>query len=170
VNGERPRPSDNDYDWLGPGVYFWEANPDRAIEFAREVALRKRNAKARVAVVGAAIDLGLCFDLTTSAGVQFLKGAYESLVELFEFQRTPLPQNLEDGRRKLDCAVVRRFHRIRVENDLPQVDTVRGLFVEGAPLYKGAGFHEKTHTQIVVCNTECIKGFFRVPGFDFGKV
>lgn len=21
------RKSDNDYDWLGPGTYFWEANP-----------------------------------------------------------------------------------------------------------------------------------------------
>ena len=23
------KPSENDYDWLGPGIYFWEANPLR---------------------------------------------------------------------------------------------------------------------------------------------
>ena len=28
--------SDNDYDWLGPGIYFWEANPLRGLEFAQE--------------------------------------------------------------------------------------------------------------------------------------
>ncbi len=25
------RSSANDYDWLGPGVYFWENSPERAI-------------------------------------------------------------------------------------------------------------------------------------------
>lgn len=28
------RSSDNDYDWLGPGIYFWENNPKRAIDYA----------------------------------------------------------------------------------------------------------------------------------------
>ena len=27
--------SDNDYDWLGHGIYFWENNPERALEFAQ---------------------------------------------------------------------------------------------------------------------------------------
>ena len=27
-------PSNNDYDWLGGGVYFWENNYVRALEFA----------------------------------------------------------------------------------------------------------------------------------------
>lgn len=26
-------PSTNDYDWLGNGIYFWEANPLRALDF-----------------------------------------------------------------------------------------------------------------------------------------
>jgi hypothetical protein len=30
------KPSNNDYDWLGPGIYFWEANPLRGLEFAEE--------------------------------------------------------------------------------------------------------------------------------------
>ena len=29
------RPSENAYDWLGAGIYFWEANPDRALDWAR---------------------------------------------------------------------------------------------------------------------------------------
>ena len=26
--------SDNTYDWLGHGIYFWENSPSRALEFA----------------------------------------------------------------------------------------------------------------------------------------
>jgi len=35
--------SENDYDWLGHGVYFWENNPQRAMDFrsAREHAQRR---------------------------------------------------------------------------------------------------------------------------------
>ena len=29
------RPSTNDYDWLGHGIYFWESNPRRALETPR---------------------------------------------------------------------------------------------------------------------------------------
>lgn len=28
-------PSDNMYDWLGGGIYFWENDPIRAFEFAK---------------------------------------------------------------------------------------------------------------------------------------
>ena len=43
------------------------------------------------------------------------------------------------------------------------IASVRGAFVEGEPVYEGAGFREKTHIQICVCNTFNIKGVFRVP-------
>ena len=44
----------------------------------------------------------------------------------------------------------------------PPADTVKGIFVEGPPVYEGSGFHEKTHTQICVCNASRVKGVFRV--------
>ena len=50
--GEPFEPSDNDYDWLGPGVYFWESNPLHGLEFAVEVSKRYLRA---------------CFDLEHSA-------------------------------------------------------------------------------------------------------
>jgi hypothetical protein len=28
--------SDKDYDWLGPGAYFWESDPKRALEWAQD--------------------------------------------------------------------------------------------------------------------------------------
>jgi len=27
--------SDRDFDWLGPGAYFWESDPKRALEWAQ---------------------------------------------------------------------------------------------------------------------------------------
>jgi len=61
-------------------------------------------------------------------------------------------------RRNLDCAVIRHLHTILETQGLPAVDTVKGVFTEGKPIYPGAGFDEKTHIQIVVRNQLCIKG------------
>jgi hypothetical protein len=32
--------STNDYDWLGSGIYFWENNEERAMEWAVELSKR----------------------------------------------------------------------------------------------------------------------------------
>jgi len=69
LKGAAFKPSDNDYDWLGPGIYFWEANPRRALEFATETANRRGAGTSKPFVIGAIIDLGLCLDLTTSSGL-----------------------------------------------------------------------------------------------------
>jgi hypothetical protein len=58
--GEPFRPSKNDFDWLGHGVYFWERGLDRAWRWAQR---RSANAGTTPAVVGAIIQLGSCFDL-----------------------------------------------------------------------------------------------------------
>jgi len=58
------KPSSNLWDWLGEGIYFWEQNPERAWQFAEEQ--RERRKIAHPSVIGAFIQLGRCFDLTTS--------------------------------------------------------------------------------------------------------
>lgn len=164
INGARFKASDNDFDWLGPGVYFWEANPLRGIEYAAESMKRKGSKIKEPFVVGAVIDLGVCLDLTTSLGIQIVKRGFESLSRLNEEARTPMPANTADRlRRRLDCAVVRRVHAIFEEEKFAPFDSIRGVFTEGDPAYAGAGFQEKTHIQIAVKNPGCIKGVFRVP-------
>lgn len=159
------KPSKNDYDWLGPGIYFWEANPVRALEFAGEIKVSDRGPKIdEPAVVGTVIDLGLCLDLTTTAGAQHVGSAYERLIEIAETAGYELPVNSPDRlRRNRDCAVIRLLHDIREQAGEAPVDTVRGVFVEGEPIYEGSGFYAKTHIQICVCNPSSIKGIFRVP-------
>lgn len=164
LQGEPFKLSNNEYDWLGPGIYFWEANPQRGLDFAREAAQRKTSSIAEPFVIGAVIDLGLCLDLITSAGVEWIRIAYASLIEVTTSAGLALPANSKDRlRHNLDCAVIRRLHRILEAAGLPPVDTLKGVFTEGSPVYPTAGFEEKTHIQIAVRNPFCIKGVFRVP-------
>jgi len=161
LDGDAFKPSNNDYDWLGPGIYFWEANPVRGVEFAREQ--RRKNIKEAF-VVGAVIELGWCLDLSTTGGIQLVATAHDLLVTETRTAGVELPTNSGDSlRRNLDCAVMRRVHAILEALGVAPVDTVRGVFIEGKPIYETAGFHAKTHIQIAVCNPACIKGAFRVP-------
>ena len=53
--------SDKEYDWLGPGVYFWQNDPRRAREWAEDKVARSQYADPFV--IGAVIDFGNCLDL-----------------------------------------------------------------------------------------------------------
>jgi hypothetical protein len=168
-HSEQLKPSENDYDWLGGGTYFWEANPVRGLEFAHQLQMRRRGGANEIKapyVIGAVIDLRFCLDLMSSTGMRAVQQSYRELSDAFAKASKDLPAN-ERGEdllfRRLDCAVINYLHAIRKRTGDAPFDTVRGLFVEGEPAYPGAGFRAKTHTQICVRNIECIKGVFRVP-------
>lgn len=166
--------SDRDYDWLGPGIYFWESDPVRAMEWALAKAVKGE--VSAPFVIGAVIDLGNCLDLLLRDSIQLLSIAFESFSELRRAGGLAIPENRDPrtvgGGDKLlrfrDCAVIRHLHAM-IETDgffrqdgsaTEPFDTVRGLFVEGVPAYPGGGFYEKTHTQIAVRTDRCIKGLF----------
>jgi hypothetical protein len=110
------------------------------------------------------IELGNCLDLTTSAGIEYVREAHQWLVRSSRIGGWDLPRNSQDGlRRNLDCAVITRVHEVLRESNMSSIDTVKAVFFEGQPIYPDAGFYEKTHTQIAVCNPSCIRGVFRVP-------
>lgn len=158
--------STNDYDWLGSGIYFWENNEERALEWAVELSKRPGSTVKQPAVIGAIIDLGYCFDLTDTAYLKELKKSYDFALEFSRISGIPLPINKTLGNstdmllRKLDCYVIQTTHRINREANKRAYDSVRGVFWEGKPLYPNAGFAEKNHIQICICNPNCIKGYF----------
>ena len=161
--------SENPWDWLGSGVYFWESNPSRGLEFYREVCQRKRQDDSDAAVVGAVIDLGFCLDMATSSGVAAICKAHRDMKEVFKALGKPMPKNILGKdllRRNLDCAVINYLHGSRRDGKLEAFDSVRGVFIEGRRAYPGAGFYKNTHVQISVCNPEKIRGVFRVPPGD----
>ena len=89
VEGASLLHSDCDYDWLGPGAYFWEADPQRAWEWARDRAARGEIGEP--AVVGAVIDLRNCLDLIARENVALLRTAYDAFVEIQKKSDLPSP-------------------------------------------------------------------------------
>jgi hypothetical protein len=160
-------PSTNDYDWLADGIYFWEHNARRAYDFACEVRERPGQGKRRIrtpAVIGAVIDLGRCLNLLDAQHILAVRQAHQNLVRLSVESGAPLPENSHGPDlllRKLDCAVIRLFHKMREAEGTPPFETVRAAFFEGERLYDNAGFAAKNHIQICVRNVACIKGYFR---------
>jgi len=160
------KPSQNDYDWLGNGIYFWENNAERAFDWAVEQSKRPNSKIKTPAVIGAVLDLGYCFDLLDTHYLEELKTAYDAFVKISQEANVPIPKNESIHNstdlllRKLDCAVVMTAHQLNTEANGKPYDSVRGAFWEGKELYPNAGFAEKNHIQICICNPNCIKGLF----------
>lgn len=162
--------SENSYDWLGHGIYFWDSNPSRALEWAKHVNQNPDISKSKIkkpSVLGAVIDLGYCLDLLESSNLKVLKTTYEILVQRFDNSGFLLPQNKALSKdkdlllRDLDCAVIELLHEIKSGEKLAKpFDSVRGVFWEGTEIYPNAGFKEKNHIQICIRNPNCIKGYF----------
>ena len=162
--------STNSYDWLGNGIYFWENNPARALDYAKVIMKhpeRVKNPIKKPAVIGVVLNLGHCLNLLESDSIKIVKEGHNLLRETLESAELEIPVNMknEDGvplLRHLDCAVIEAVHQYRGDAGEVPFDSVRAMFTEGRELYDGAGFQEKNHVQICVRNPNCIKGYFRV--------
>ncbi|WP_343546774.1 hypothetical protein [Sphingobium yanoikuyae] len=164
--------SNKDYDWLGPGSYFWESDPQRAWEWATECVGRK--AYREPCVIGAVIDLRNCLDLLNRSDQDLLALAHNQLAAIYEAADKKMPANESSKRggdndrllRKLDCAVIRHLHAIIEDLDdaeFPPFDSVRGMFTEGGAIYPGSAFHQQSHVQVAILNNDCIRGYFYPP-------
>jgi hypothetical protein len=165
---EHLKASENDYDWLGTGIYFWENSGQRALDWAEFAKANPKFTQTPISdpfVVGAIIDLGNCLDLLEAESIRTVERGYKGLKESCSDFKIPLPQNNTMGGelriRALDCAVINYVHLMREQEREPAFDTVRAAFIEGPPLYEDAGFHLKTHVQICVRNPSQIIGYFR---------
>jgi len=164
--------SENKYDWLGNGIYFWENNLQRAYSFAKELKDNPRPGKPSIkkpAVLGAIINLGICLDLLDSEYLDLLKDRHKALENSAKQLNVKLPTNKtgigtnDIMLRDLDCLVIEYLNLvIEYLNKYASVpfDSVRGVFIEGSNLYPTSGFNEKNHIQVCIRNPNCIKGYF----------
>lgn len=160
--GEPFKKSQNDYDWLGEGIYFWEYGADRALRFARD---QKRRGKVKEpSIVGALLQLGRCFDLMDTRFTEELPVAFAMFTEALRRAGQPLPTNAGKTPDKLlrrrDCAVL-NYYLQRLEHEHVSFDTVRCGFVEGPQAYDGSGIRHQSHVQIAVRNPACVVGVLR---------
>ena len=160
--GEPFKASENDYDWLGKGIYFWEYGADRAYRFAQEQVERGRVRKA--AIIGALIQLGHCFDLMDTRFTGDLAAGFSLWERSMGEAGVPLPKNAgvapDHKLRRLDCAVLNWYLDMAAQEG-EEYHTVRCGFTEGAPVYEGSGIHHQSHIQLAVREAGCIVGLFR---------
>jgi hypothetical protein len=151
---EQWQPSQNVWDWLGHGIYFWEHSPGRALRWAQEHY-------PDPAVLGAVVQLGRCFDLLDESITTLLADGYARVAQAFAEQGNQLPNNAGAGGklRKLDCLVINDSLQHLAHQGI-EYDSIRGAFLEGDPVYPGAGFSTETHIQLAVRNSACLLGVF----------
>lgn len=163
LNGQDElKPSNNRWDWLGEGIYFWEQNPFRALEYAEESAQRKQFNKIPINlpfVLGAKIDLGNCLNLVEASSIEILQESYNSLKKLTIAAGKEMPEN-RGNNRALDCAVIQYIHQSNKEKGILPFDTIRCAFPEGDEVYPGSAITARLHIQICVLNPDNIKGYF----------
>jgi hypothetical protein len=156
------KPSNNSWDWLGGGIYFWEQNPDRALEYATESASGKQYNKIRIKtpfIIGCTIELHNCLNLIEPESLSVIEDAYKGLKKLTKREGHLMPKNV-GSKRELDCAVMKYVHTIREESNLPPYDTIRCAFQEGKKIYPTAPFTTRVHIQVCVINPKCLRGFY----------
>lgn len=179
VRGMLPglRKSSNRYDWLGPGVYFFENDAARARHFAEAAAANpdKRFTNqpiATPAVVGAVLRVSVWLDMTTQEGMANWLAAFNTLKAEREGAGRPMPENtkVDDADetvllRQLDNAVFTTLPAVRAQNKLPALHAIRGAFYQGKPLAGSSSeFLEHTHVQIALLEEDCVQGWFLPSG------
>ena len=163
LNGsDELRPSNNSWDWLGRGVYFWEQNPYRALSYAEEAAQKHQKFAGKIKnpfVVGAIIELDNCLNLIEPNSINIVKNAHVELSAYVQDNGQQMPVN-KGANRQLDCAVINFLHQINKDKGRAPYDSIRCPFHEGGLIYTGANFTDRLHIEICVLNPKCIKGYF----------
>lgn len=154
--------SQNDYDWLGNGIYFWEGSCKRALQWAEKAKSHGNKKINKPAALGAIIDVSSCLNLVEAEHLEIVRESYKQMEEALAVSNSPLPKNTGKGKsaRKLDCAVFEFMHQVRKHEGRAQFDTIRAFFIEGDELYPGAGIRNSDHIQLCVRNPEQIVGYF----------
>ncbi len=141
--------SDNPFDWLGKGIYFWETSRTRAEQWAAD------KFGGRADVLQVEIDLGKCLNLLESTYHGALWEMHRSLRVVYRERHMPWPTN-HKKRHYLDCLVINAFARLEEKQRSP-FQTVRGVFEEGRPVFPGSAIRTQSHIQIAVRDVQCIR-------------
>jgi hypothetical protein len=156
--------SQNEYDWLGPGSYFFESDPQRAMSFARASAghperLYTKRPIATPAVVGAVICVTSCLDMATQVGLD----EFADVLEHLRQTNTPIAQNdtVNPLLRRLNNQVFTSLHALRHDLEYERYQMVRGAFVQGAALGDAnSGFNRDNHIQLAVRDPDAVVSWF----------
>ncbi len=138
--------SQNPWDWLGDGVYFWQDAPHRARSWGEEWA--RKSPDDQLAVIRAKLTLEDCIDLLDTEWMDVIRDFAKAFASLHRRQATEL-KNRAGGRHDLDAA----FFNFLVESLGRQgvaVRSIRAALAEGEPILEGSPIRLKSHVQIAI--------------------
>jgi hypothetical protein len=144
------RTSDNDYDWLGTGIYFFQDAPLRAKQWAIG------QHPSSPAVICSRIRLDNCIDLFDIGWQPLLKNVYNGFLQQFRDTNRLLPQQnpARSKAHRLDCAFF-NFTIELIAQEQP-IDSIRSAFMEGERLFPISAIFELAHIQIAIRNPNLI--------------
>jgi hypothetical protein len=151
------RMSDNNYDWLGTGIYFFQDAPLRANQWAIQ------QHPTEPAVICARLRLENCIDLFDVGWQPILKAVYNDFVGEYQSDGQPLPaQNPENSKaHRLDCAFLN--YSVDFLATLGQtVESMRASFVEGDRLFPDSAIFDLAHVQVAIRNPKLIQNLYLV--------
>jgi hypothetical protein len=141
--------SENDDDWLGHGIYFWEYAPQQAWWWAE-----RRYGEQDAAVVGALVRLGRCIDLLDPNNAELLVKAHGDLELALKSVGQPMKNNANTHKYR-DCAVFNYLFATLAQSNM-EVESARAVFVpleagKGLPrLWDRSGVFRGAHIQLSV--------------------
>lgn len=153
------RPSRNEDDWLGHGIYFWEHAPQQAWWWAK----RRYAESAKIAVLGAVIRLGNCLDLLDPANGRRLQDFHRDLVKAYKAEGKT-PRKNANNHKYLDCETCEYAYAALNQGGF-KVDSSRGVYVptgSKARLWTRSWLSKDAHIQLCIREPSCILGTWLV--------
>jgi hypothetical protein len=144
--------SDNDYDWLGTGIYFFQDAPIRAKQWATQ------QHPNNPAVICAQIQLENCIDLFDVGWQPALKNMYNLFIERHRLLNRPLPKQSPHSSKahRLDCAFLNFVHEFILRQG-QSIESIRATFIEGERLFPNSAIFDLAHVQIAIRNPALIQ-------------
>jgi hypothetical protein len=144
--------SDNDYDWLGTGIYFFQDAPFRAKLWAEEQHPQEP------AVLQAVLRLENCIDLLDIKWHLPLIKIYDLFEESYRSMNELLPtQNPERSKaHRLDCSFFNySFNYVACQGKM--VESIRAAFIEGERLFPRSAIFDLAHVQVAIRSPSLIQ-------------
>jgi len=138
------RSSDQHFEWLGTGFYFWQDSPWRAHQWADG-----RYGSGGVVVV-ARINLDGCLDLVNPYWQAEVRDADFEFVLHCVAHEQQIPVNTDRGSHARDAATINWYCDRTAADGLNPVRSVRAIFEEGEPIFESSKIRSRSHVQVAV--------------------
>lgn len=147
-------PSNNEYDWLGKGIYFWQDAPKRAWQWAQSTH------PDNPAVVKCRLRLDRsCLDLLDIGYFPLLKTMYNGFITSYTQQNLAIPQQNPERSKahRLDCSFFNYVVKTFNSSSDARIASIRSAFVEGDRIFPNSAIYDLTHIQIAILDSGLIE-------------